>query len=109
MAIAVHPGAVQTEQQKGATEAYPIAGKILEKASQVLFMTPEQGSESAVWAGVSEDVAKRAEEVQAGYFSEAFGKVGTESDQAKDEALAERFWNLEVQTLKDKVGYEVKL
>ena len=38
-------------------------------------MTPEQGSESALWALTAPAVAERREEVHGGYFSEADGKV----------------------------------
>lgn len=76
IALAVHPGAVGTEQQKGATEAYPApVGKALEAAAKVMFMSKEQGSESALWAGTSPAVAKRRQEVQGRYFTEADGKV----------------------------------
>ncbi len=78
MALSVHPGAVATEQQRGAAEggAYGLAGKVLVKASEYLFMSAEQGSESAVWAGTAPSVAERREEAQGRYFTEADGKVG---------------------------------
>jgi hypothetical protein len=38
-------------------------------------MTPEQGSESALWAATAPAVVERREEVHGGYFSEADGKV----------------------------------
>lgn len=75
MALAVHPGAVATEQQQGATEAYGILGKMLEYAANAGFMSKEQGAESACWAGTGETVATRREEVQGRYFTEADGKV----------------------------------
>jgi hypothetical protein len=92
IAIATHPGAVSTvrplfpfhvhplmslqEQQKGATEAYgTILGKTLETAASYLFMSPEQGAESALWAGTAPSVGERREEVQGRYFTEADGKV----------------------------------
>lgn len=71
----VHPGAVATEQQQGATEAYGLLGKALEVGSQLVFMTPEQGAESALWAATAPAVVERREEVHGGYFSEADGKV----------------------------------
>ncbi len=51
-------------------------GKALEVGSKLLFMTPEQGAESALWAGTGRTVAQRREEVQGRYFNEADGKVG---------------------------------
>jgi hypothetical protein len=73
--MSVHPGAVATEQQKGAAEAYGLLGKALEVGSKLLFMSPEQGSESALWAGTAESVVPRRDEVQGRYFTEADGKV----------------------------------
>lgn len=78
MALSVHPGAVATEQQKGAGEqgAYgAVAGKLLETAANLLFMSKDQGCESAVWAGTGTSVVERREEVQGRYFTEADGKV----------------------------------
>jgi hypothetical protein len=36
-------------------------------------------------------------------------QVGTETDQAKDDAKAKKLWDLSVKVLKDKAQYEVKL
>jgi WW domain-containing oxidoreductase len=109
LALSVHPGAVATEQQKGATQAYGIVGKLLEGAASLGFMDPSQGAESASWAGTSPNVGERREEVQGQYFTEADGKVGTESEQGKSEQLAKNLWNLSVKTLKEKVNYDVKM
>jgi len=110
MALSVHPGAVATEQQKGATEAYGmVIGKILENAASATFMSPDQGAESALWAGTSPAVAERREEVQGRYYSEADGKTDTETSQAQDDELARKLWDLSVKTLKEKAGYEVKM
>lgn len=76
LALSVHPGAVSTDQQKGATEAYGLLGKVLEGAAALGFMGPDQGAESASWAGTSPAVGERREEVQGRYFTEADGKVG---------------------------------
>ncbi|KAK8843379.1 hypothetical protein IAR55_007036 [Kwoniella newhampshirensis] len=109
LALATHPGAVATEQQKGATEAYGLLGKALEIGANMVFMSKEQGCESALWAGVGKTVAERKEEVQGRYFTEADGKVDTESDQAKSDELARKLWDLSVKVLKDKVGYQVQM
>jgi hypothetical protein len=39
----------------------------------------------------------------------ADGQVGTETDQAKNDALAKKLWDLSVKVLKDKAQYDVKL
>lgn len=109
--ISVHPGAVATEQQHGATESYPILGPILEKVAPSVFMSQEQGCESALWAGTATvlNTSERRDEAWGRYFSEADGKVGTESSQAQNPEMATRFWELCVKAIKDKTGYEVKL
>jgi WW domain-containing oxidoreductase len=84
IATSVHPGAVATEQQQGATEAYGMLGKAVETAASLLFMTPEQGSESALWALTAPAVVERREEVHGGYFSEADGKVSLPVDLISD-------------------------
>ena len=71
----VHPGAVATEQQQGATEAYGLPGKALEIAANLVFMDAGQGAESALWALTSPAVAERREESHGAYFTEADGKV----------------------------------
>ncbi|WVR09125.1 hypothetical protein IAU60_006187 [Kwoniella sp. DSM 27419] len=108
LAIAVHPGAVATEQESGTTEAYGIVGKVLEGAAKLGFMSREQGAESALWAATAPAAAKRREEVQGAYLTEADGKVGTESSQGQDPELAQKFWDLSVKVLKEKAGYTVK-
>jgi WW domain-containing oxidoreductase len=123
IALAIHPGTVATEQQKGSAESYGILGKALEGVAKLGFMSKEQGSESALWGGTGKAVVERREEVQGRYFSEADGKVrtlvgvregswwsqvNTETSQAMDDELAGKLWNLSVKILKEKIGYEVK-
>ncbi|WWC91280.1 uncharacterized protein L201_006223 [Kwoniella dendrophila CBS 6074] len=108
LAASVHPGGVATEQEKGAAQAYPILGTALEAASKVLFMSREQGAESALWAGVGQSFVERRGECQGKYFTEADGKIDTESNQAKDQYLSSKFWDLSKKVLKDKIGYELK-
>lgn len=107
----MHPGAVSTEQQQGATESYGILGKALEAIAPVVFMDASQGAESALWAGTASvlNSGERREESWGRYFSEADGKVGTESSQAQDPELARKLWEVCVVAIKDKIGYEVKL
>jgi len=111
LSISVHPGAVGTEQQSSATDAYPVLGKVLEYVAPVVFMSKEQGAESALWAATEPGLGKgpRRAEVQGRYFTEAYGKTGTESSQAQDPAMAARFWDLCVKALKEKGNYTVKL
>ncbi|WVQ79868.1 hypothetical protein IAT38_001968 [Cryptococcus sp. DSM 104549] len=110
LALSTHPGGVATEQQQGTTEAYGnLIGKTLENVAQALFMSKEQGAESALWAGVGQSVVQRREEVQGRYFTEADGKVDTESEQGKDDELARKLWELSVKVLKEKAGYDVKM
>ena len=59
----------------GEAGAYGQLGKVTSKVGQYLYKTPEQGSESAVWAGTAPAVAERREDVHGMYFTEADGKV----------------------------------
>jgi hypothetical protein len=95
------------EQQYGAIEAYGALGQVVNAASRVLFMTPQQGSESALYAVTSPKVVERWSELQGAYITEADGKVGTETEQAKDDQLAKNLWELSCKVLKDKIGYVV--
>ncbi|WWC64094.1 uncharacterized protein I303_106701 [Kwoniella dejecticola CBS 10117] len=108
LAASVHPGGVATEQERGAAQSYPVLGSVLEAASKVLFMSREQGAESALWAGVGQSMATRREETQGKYFTEADGKVDTESNQAKDKELRDKFWELSKRVLQEKAGYTLK-
>lgn len=109
LAMATHPGAVATGQQHSAAEAYGVIGSALETAASYLFMDPQQGAESALWAGTSPAAAERREEVQGRYLTEADGKVDTETKQAQDPQVQKNLWQLSVKVLKEKFGYDVKM
>lgn len=89
MSLATHPGAVATEQQKGATEAYGMLGKALESVASYTFMAPEQGAESALWAGTAPSVSERRVEVNGRYFTEADGKVS----ESLSRTTRQKCWN----------------
>jgi len=105
--IATHPGAVATDQEKGLDEAYGALGTAITAASRVLFMSPEQGSECALWAATSPKVAEQASTYQGAYIRQADDSLGTESNQATDEALGSNLWQLSKQVIKEKTGIEV--
>ncbi|KZT54609.1 NAD(P)-binding protein [Calocera cornea HHB12733] len=110
MALAVHPGVVHTDQQKGAEEAYGPLGTVLRGAAALFFKSPDVGAESSLWAATAPEVCEGGteSEFQGAYVTEPYGKTGTETDQAKDEALANKLWVLSEKTLKDK-GYPVEM
>ena len=65
---ATHPGAVSTDQQEQAVEAYGTAGKIGVKAVRPFMKDAvEEGCRSALFALTSEDVVK--EGIQGQYVS----------------------------------------
>lgn len=103
--ISVHPGAVATDQEKAAQEPYGLLGTALVAASRVLFMSPEQGSENALWAATSPKLlGEDAEKYQGAYLTQPDDSLGNETNQAKDSELAKRLWTISVQVLKDKTG-----
>lgn len=75
--------------------------------SRVAFMSPDQGSESALWASTAPKVGERAHEYQGAYLRQPDDTLGTESNQAKDETLAKNLWELSKATIKEVVGKEV--
>jgi len=93
LAIAVHPGAVATDQQDGLEESYGMMGTLIKHAVRPFMKSPEQGCESSIWAATSTDITK-AEGYQGEYFTEPFGKPGSETSQAQDEILGDNFWKL---------------
>jgi len=101
-ANATHPGAVKTDQQEQAIEAYGTLGKIGVKATRPFMKDPvDQGCRSALFAATSKDVVK---EGIWGEYIVPDRKVTEPSSQAKDEALQERLWGLTEKLLDEKLG-----
>lgn len=99
---ATHPGAVKTDQQAQAIEAYGTAGKIGVKAVQPFMKSPiDGGCRSALFAATSEDVAK--ERIQGKYIVPD-RKVTDVSKEAKDDERQENLWRLCETVLRDRLG-----
>ncbi|KZO95269.1 NAD(P)-binding protein [Calocera viscosa TUFC12733] len=98
------------DQQKGAEQAYGPLGTLLRGTAALLFKSADVGAESSLWAGTAPEVSQggKDSEFQGAYLTEPRGKVGTETDQAKDEELARKLWTLSEKTLSDK-GYPVDM
>ncbi|EIN09840.1 NAD(P)-binding protein [Punctularia strigosozonata HHB-11173 SS5] len=95
LVTAVHPGTVDTDLQEGWAETYGVAGKIADVVMRKVGKSAEEGAEACLWAATSTDITpENFKEFQGNYYSEPYGKPGTETDQAKDEALGDRFWAL---------------
>ncbi|KAI0356702.1 NAD(P)-binding protein [Trametes cingulata] len=95
LAISVHPGTVDTDLQKTWTQTYGALGKVLEKISTGLGKSAEEGAEASLWAATTTDINESNwNEFQGNYYSEPYGKPGQETNQAKDNALADNFWTL---------------
>jgi WW domain-containing oxidoreductase len=107
---AVHPGGVQTDQQKQAVDAYGVLGKIGVEAVKPFMKDPvAEGCRPALFAATSEDIVK--ETIQGQYVRASLGvqihtatnemlqivpdrKVTTPSSQACDQQLGENLWQL---------------
>ena len=105
---ATHPGAVKTDQQDQAVEAYGTMGKIGVKAVQPFMKDPiEEGCRPALFAATSDDVVK--ERIQGQYIMPD-RKVADVSNQAKDGETGARLWKLTEDILSSKLGelkYEI--
>lgn len=98
---ATHPGAVSTDQQDQAVEAYGLPGKIGVKAVRPFMKDAvKEGCRSMLWAATREEVER--EGVRGAYIVPD-KKVVEPSDRAKDVALGERLWNLSLGILKEKL------
>ncbi|KAI9795069.1 MAG: hypothetical protein M1816_000091 [Peltula sp. TS41687] len=101
-ANATHPGAVATDQQKQAVDAYGVAAKVLATATKPFMKDAfEEGCRPSLFAATSEDVVK--DKVQGAYIVPD-RKVTSPSSQALDENLGEQMWKLSMQLLSQKLG-----
>ncbi|KAI1828462.1 hypothetical protein F4861DRAFT_544701 [Xylaria intraflava] len=99
---ATHPGAVSTDQQNQAVEAYGMLGKIGVMATRPFLKDPvDEGCRAILFAATSDTVPR--EKIDGQYIVPGC-KVTDPSKQARDEALQERCWNLVENTLKQKLG-----
>jgi WW domain-containing oxidoreductase len=99
---ATHPGAIKTDQQDQAVEAYGTLGKIGVAAVRPFLKDPvSQGCRSALFAATSSDIA--TEQVQNSYIIPD-RKVTEPSKQALDKALSLNLWKLTKQVLESKLG-----
>ncbi|KZF25443.1 NAD(P)-binding protein [Xylona heveae TC161] len=99
---ATHPGAIVTDQQDQAVEAYGTLGKIGVAAVRPFMSDPvKKGCRSALFAATSEDVVK--ENIQ-GQYIVPDRKIDTPSDRSQDTQLQDRLWKLSEQLLESKLG-----
>ncbi|KAJ8468229.1 hypothetical protein ONZ51_g9774 [Trametes cubensis] len=107
LVMAVHPGSVDSEIQKNADNG-PMA-KLKKLLTRTTTKTDEEGAEVCLWAATCTDInADNWKEYQGNYFSEAYGRPGGESNLAKDEQIADNFWELCAACVKEKLGEELR-
>ena len=100
----VHPGAVATEIQDQFKQAFGnTIGQIIKVLQTPMMRSPAEGSLGTLWAAVSPEVDERYEEIQGAYVPDP-GKIGRETEQARDETLEDNVWNLCERLIKDKAG-----
>ncbi|MCJ1318346.1 hypothetical protein MMC15_003674 [Xylographa vitiligo] len=98
---AVHPGGVQTDQQKQAVEAYGTMGKIGVAAVKPMLKDPvDEGCRPALFAAAAEDIV--TDKIQ-GQYIVPDRKVTEPSNQAKDEELGEQLWKITEEILEQKL------
>nr|XP_018265914.1 uncharacterized protein I303_02291 [Kwoniella dejecticola CBS 10117]OBR88072.1 hypothetical protein I303_02291 [Kwoniella dejecticola CBS 10117] len=100
--LAVHPGAVNTDMQDQWEAAYPgIVGTITKYATMAIGRDPEQGSYSALYAALSNEVVEKDWN---GYYLSDPATPGKETAQAQDLNLATALWELSERMTKRIVG-----
>ena len=107
---ATHPGAVNTDQQEQAVEAYGTLGKIGVAATRPFMKDPkDEGCRAILFAATSEDVVK---EGIVGEYIVPDRKVTSPSSQAQDVELGESLWKLSLHLIREKLddpGYEIDI
>lgn len=99
---ATHPGAVSTDQQAQAEEAYGALGKIGVALTRPFMKDAvKQGCRPILFATTSPDILK--EKIQ-GQYIVPDRKVTDPSSQAMDEKLASSLWKLTKEVLETKIG-----
>ncbi|KAL4876755.1 hypothetical protein BJY04DRAFT_199415 [Aspergillus karnatakaensis] len=99
---ATHPGAVSTDQQKQAEDAYGGLGTIGVALVRPFMKDPvDQGCRPVLFAATSEDVVKDA--VQ-GQYIVPDRKPTSPSSEAQSHELQENLWKLTEKILKEKLG-----
>ena len=101
-ALSVHPGAVKTSIQDQPKEAFGyLPGLALKYLTMPFMRTAEGGSLGTLWAAIDPEIEEK--NLQGVYVTDP-GKVGGETAQADDMALAENVWSLCTRIIADKLG-----
>jgi len=99
---AIHPGGIETDQQKQAEEAYGTLGKIGVAAVRPFMKdSVEQGCRPVLWVATSEEVVK--DNVNGRYIVPD-KKVMSPSSQTQDNELARQLWVLSEEIFREKLG-----
>ncbi|RDW68795.1 SDR family oxidoreductase [Aspergillus mulundensis] len=99
---ATHPGAISTDQQKQAEDAYGALGKVGVAVVRPFMKEPvDQGCRAALFAATSADVV--TDGIQGQYIIPDRKPTSPSSD-AQSHELQENLWKLTEQVLKEKLG-----
>lgn len=98
MAVAVHPGIVNTDLHKETT-GWPVVGRVVGMVKNAFYTGVVDGAKNTLWAVTAEKGVVRG----GGYYAPV-GVGRQESRQARDEGLADRLWEW---TEKELEGYEL--
>lgn len=99
---ATHPGAVVTDQQEQAIDAYGTLGKIGVKATRPFMKEPvDEGCRPILYAATAEDVIR--EKIDGEYIVPDC-KISEPNKQSQDHNLQEDLWKLVEEILTSKLG-----
>jgi len=100
--LAVHPGAVNTKMQDQWEAAYPgILGTVVKYVTLATGRSPEQGSYSALYAALSDEVIEKDYN---GFYLSDPATPGKESAQGADKNLATALWELSERMVVSRLG-----
>ncbi|EIN14485.1 NAD(P)-binding protein [Punctularia strigosozonata HHB-11173 SS5] len=108
LVTSVHPGTVDTDMQEAWSESYGKLGDLANSLTRMVGKSAEEGAEPCLWATTCSEInAQNMHEYQGNYYQEPYGKPGTESSQAQDEALGDQFWRFCETNAEDILGEKI--
>jgi len=88
-AVSIHPGVVKTNLAKGSSMSQSLIGNALMSAASCLFISPQKGCLTQLFAGTSSDIV---DQNLNGSYLVPYGKVQSLNKHGKDVELSMKLW-----------------
>jgi retinol dehydrogenase 12 len=101
-AVAVHPGAVDTDLYRTVISTWWVAGRFVDLARRLIYLSVENGVKGQLWAATA-PVGDGPHQVKAGEYYEPLGVTGQGSWLSNNAGLALKLWDWSVEEVE---GYD---